>query len=402
MCVPLSSRSLRQGPHLHLCDTTPARRTLVPEWIRWHRPCQPRHVYTVREPPNVHREPLAPLATRPGTHRPGTAHQVPGLGGGTPRSPRRRRLPGAASLVRGPTGHLLESRHRVVRRGLFDALRARARRSLDTRSGMVPGATLNYAEHALRAADTRADDGPPARRRDPRTPPGDLVRAAPPGRLAHRRAACARRTPGRPRERLSPERSASRGRPARHGRRGRRMDVLRPRLRRPQCPRPLPTGRTGRAVHRRRLPLRRQGARPPRHGRRTPPRTAHPPCRRPHPAAGHRGSRRHPGMVRPHLRGRDTRLRTGRFRPPPVGALLLRHDRPPQGHRPVPGRHPRRAPQTARPALRPGTGGPLLLVHVHRLDDVELPCLRPPDRHDDRPVRRQSRLPRHRRPVADR
>ena len=49
---------------------------------------------------------------------------------------------------------------------------------------------------------------------------------------------------------------------ARHGRRRRRVDLLRPRLRRPQRPGPLPAGRTGRAVHRRRLPLRRQGARP--------------------------------------------------------------------------------------------------------------------------------------------
>ncbi len=91
--------------------------------------------------------------------------------------------------------------------------------------------------------------------------------------------------------------------------------------------------------------------------------------------------RRRPRLVRPHLRRRDTGLRAGRLRPPAVGALLLGHDRPAQGHRPVPGRHPRRAPQAARPALRPGPGGPLLLVHVHRLDDVELPRLRPPDRH---------------------
>ena len=36
-----------------------------------------------------------------------------------------------------------------------------------------------------------------------------------------------------------------------------------------------------------------------------------------------------------------TRLRAGALRPPAVGALLLRHHRPAQGHRPVPGRHPR-------------------------------------------------------------
>ena len=42
-----------------------------------------------------------------------------------------------------------------------------------------------------------------------------------------------------------------------------------------------------------------------------------------------------------------------------------------EGHRPRPRRHRRRAPQDAGPASRPRAGRPLLLVHHHRLDDVE-------------------------------
>jgi len=51
-------------------------------------------------------------------------------------------------------------------------------------------------------------------------------------------------------------------------------------------------------------------------------------------------------------------------------------------------------------ARRHRAGRPFLLVHHHRLDDVELPRLRPPRRRRHRAVRRQSRLPRPVDPVA--
>ena len=101
----------------------------------------------------------------------------------------------------------------------------------------------------------------------------------------------------RPGDRVSgylPNIPAGRRRPPRHRGRRRGLDLLRPRLRRPQRPRPLPAGRTRRPVHRRRLPLRRQGTRPHGHRRRTPRRTPHPARRRPHPAAGHTSPRRRP------------------------------------------------------------------------------------------------------------
>ena len=68
----------------------------------------------------------------------------------------------------------------------------------------------------------------------------------------------------------------------------------------------------------------------------------------------------------------ETELRAGALRPPPVGALLLRHDRPAEGDRAGPRRHPDRAAEEA-PAPRPAPRRPHVLVHHDRLDDVELP-----------------------------
>ena len=90
----------------------------------------------------------------------------------------------------------------------------------------------------------------------------------------------------------------------------------------------------------------------------------------------------------------------GAVRPPALRALLLRHDRPAQADRARPRRHPAGAPEDARPAPRPGPGRPVLLVHHHRLDDVELPGLRPGGRRGDRHVRRQPGPPRPGRAVA--
>ena len=71
-------------------------------------------------------------------------------------------------------------------------------------------------------------------------------------------------------------------------------------------------------------------------------------------------------------RPRPAHVRAGRVRPPALGALLVRHDRPPEGDRPGPRRDPARAPEEAQPPRRRARGRPRLLVHDDRLDDVEL------------------------------
>ena len=94
-------------------------------------------------------------------------------------------------------------------------------------------------------------------------------------------------------------------------------------------------------------------------------------------------------------RGRRARLRARPLRPPALGPLLLRHHRPAEGDRPGPGRHPARAPEEAPPPRRRPPRRPPLLVHDDRLDDVELPRLRPAHPRRDRPLRRQPRPSRH-------
>ena len=117
------------------------------------------------------RERPAALAARSGTHRRRPDHPVPGLGGRAPRRARRRRLCRRCTAGRStnstPSGQPSPS-------GSTSASRRPTTRVLADRSmpgaQWFPGATLNYAEHALRAA---AD--PAARRaraaacrRDPR------------------------------------------------------------------------------------------------------------------------------------------------------------------------------------------------------------------------------------------
>ncbi len=211
-----------------------------------------------------------------------------------------------------------------------------------------------------------------------------------------RRAARARRRPRRPRRRL----------PAEHPRGDRRLpgrasigavwSSCSPDFGARQRDRPLRPDRAEGAVRRRRLPLRRQGLRPPR--RRSPScrrrcRPLEPPWssldRRSTSAAARarrRGTSCSPGP------GASSTFEPRPLRPPALGPLLLRHDRA-----------CRRRSSTARAgscsstsrqldlhARRPARR-PLLLVHHDRLDDVELPRRRPADRGRDRALRRQPR-----------
>ncbi len=163
-------------------------------------------------------------------------------------------------------------------------------------------------------------------------------------------------------------------------------------LRRAQRRRPLPADRAEGAAGGRRLQVQRQGVRPHGDGRRDPLR-------------GRRraGAARLPGRLR--LAGRLPRrrragVRARAVRPPAVGALLVRHHGAAEGDRPGPGRDPHRAPQEAPPPRGPAGRRPLLLVHHHRLDDVELPGQRPAHRRRDRALRRLSRIPGHGRAVG--
>ena len=124
----------------------------------------------------------------------------------------------------------------------------------------------------------------------------------------------------------------------------------------------------------RRVPLRRADARPSSGRGATACGTAH----RAGDGAG-RADRRRPARRRPTVAEPPThrRVRPGRHaeRAPVVGRLLLRHDRPTQGHRAQHRRHRARAPQDhgTRPGPRPGRH--LLLAHLAQLDGLELPRL---------------------------
>ena len=88
---------------------------------------------------------------------------------------------------------------------------------------------------------------------------------------------------------------------------------------------------------------------------------------------------------------RGAELRAAAVRPPALGPLLVRHDRAAEGDRPGAGRHPAGAPEEVAAPQRPRARRPLLLVHHHRLDDVELPGRRAPVGRRDRALRRAAR-----------
>ena len=135
------------------------------------------------------------------------------------------------------------------------------------------------------------------------------------------------------------------------------------------------------AVLRRRLPVRRQGLRPPRRDR-ADHRAGCPACEHvihvpvPRPGDRRRSARRAgtTSWTHPPVPGRGVRVRAGAVRPSAVGPVLLRHHRAAQGDHAQPRRHPDRAAEAADAShmdLRPGDRA--VLLHHHRLDDVELP-----------------------------
>ena len=188
------------------------------------------------------------------------------------------------------------------------------------------------------------------------------------------------------------QRARGPGAAARHREPRRGVLVLRAGVRHPQRRRPVGPDRAGRAGRRRRLPLRRQGRSTGRGEvaaiRRSLPSVRHTVLRAV-PRPGRTAADRRLDVVGPGGRARRAGLRPGAVRPPAVRPVLLGHDRAAQADRARPRRHHPRAPQGARAADGPRAGRPVLLVLHHRLDDVELPGLRPRRRRHRGALRRQ-------------
>ncbi len=221
-----------------------------------------------------------------------------------------------------------------------------------------PNTRLNYAEHIFRDKD-------PAALAIQHLAEGGTLGQITWGELSERVAAFAAglRSLGvakrRSRRRLPPERPRGARRLPRLSVHRRDLVVVLTRLRRPLGHRPLRPDRAQGPPRRRRLHLRRQALRP--HGRR--PRASRPRCRRsPTPFSSPTSTRTPTPPRLAHgiawdRRSRQGRRRTARVRaravrPPPLGPLLLGHDRPPQGHRPGTRRHPPRAPEEDAPPRR--------------------------------------------------
>ena len=348
-------RSPVVGAHLHVADHV--RRTLVRKSITWHRPCQPRHAHTPpvraprtpraqsREPPHDLSRTPAPL-WQPDPERiaAGPDHHVPGLGRRAARSPRRGRLPRPAPLVRRRARNVLAGRHRVVRRPLLHPLRARARRSRHARRPVVP-----RRHPQLRRAR-------PARRRRPRADEPALLHVdetheprpvtwSELRRQVGSLAAELRALGVRPGDRVSgylPNIPAGRRRPPRHGRRRRASG--------PPAPPTSAPAASSTASSRSNPSSCSPSTATATAARSTTAATPSPNCAANCPPCAPSSTSRCSAPSAPEgaldwsaltsARHR-ARLRAGALRPPAVGALLLRHDRPAQGHRPVPGRHPR-------------------------------------------------------------
>ena len=271
-----------------------------------------------------------------------------------------------------------------------------------------PGATLNYARNALRTARPRShqDRGDSPRRG---RPPGhaDLLRARRRGRPGAGRAGRTRCDQGRPGRRVPAQCPGRAHRPTGDREPGRDLVLVLARLRAAQCDRPLRADHAEGAAGHRQLPIRRQGVRPAAVGRGHR-RCPAGPVRRDHGGPRRRDHRCQAGGGHPGLRGPARRpdrsggagVRGRPVRPSAVGAVLVRDHGPAQGHRPQPRRDRARAPEGAVPAPGPRRRRRVLLVHHHRLDDVELPGRRAARGDDRGRLRRKRHLPGHRRAVA--
>ncbi len=90
-----------------------------------------------------------------------------------------------------------------------------------------------------------------------------------------------------------------------------------------------------------------------------------------------------------------SRVRPGPVRPPAVRAVLLRHHRQAEGDRAQPRRDPAGAPEEPRAELGPRAGRPDPVVLHHRLDDVERAGVVAAGARVDRDDRRQPAAPGH-------
>ena len=206
------------------------------------------------------------------------------------------------------------------------------------------------------------------------------------------------RRAGRPCRRLPAEHPADdRGVPGDHIAR-RDLVLLLARLRVPDDRRPVRADRAEGPARGRRIPLRRQELRP---------FAADRPASRS--AADRRAHGRAPLPRRPRRLGCRlradrglARVHAGAVRPPAVDRVLERHDRIAQGDRPRARRDRARAPEELPAAPRRPSRRSRHVVHNHGLDHVELPRERIAERRVDRALRRQSRVPRPRRPMGPR
>ena len=219
-------------------------------------------------------------------------------------------------------------------------------------------------------------------------------------------AARPRRPAGRPRRLDAAEHPRGRHRHARrHVHRG-DLDERLPRLRLARRPRPVPSAPADRADLHRRLHLQRQGLRPqrraqPDHGRPDLPEARHLPAlpRRPRPR---RASRELAPAARPRAGVTGGVQVSPRSVPhAALDSFLQRHHRAAESHHPQPRRHPPRAAETAAPEHEPQPGRRAVLLHHHRLDDVELHGQLARARREAAALRREPRLSRAGRAVAD-